>query len=272
MIMKKTFWIFATAMLLFAILTGCVEPPASTGSAPSGTTPTVAPTQQPTVPTTQPTQPPTTPPTEAPAPEVGTAAHYIQVIYAQQIQRYRTAIAQQWDKDTYSANGLSVLPLQYDQGQLPDNIGVGFVDLDQDGSWELILGAVWNAEADPLVFEIWTLVDGAPKMVAQSDEENRYYLQYSPDDETWYVALEVTRSETHYGVHYLLFQGDRFEVIQAIIYDAATNPTAPWFMSYDMDMDTTNDEDLDESTATFMIDFNRKLYIAAEYTPYGLLP
>ena len=88
--MKHIIGVCATAILLAAMLAGCIEPPAHTG-APTGTNgttaPTTAPTQQSTVPPTeQPIPPTTTPPTEATEPEEGTAAHYIQVVYAQQIQ------------------------------------------------------------------------------------------------------------------------------------------------------------------------------------------
>jgi hypothetical protein len=267
--MKHTIWICVTVILMTAILAGCIAPQATTGAP---TAPTTAPTQQPTVfPTEKPTQPTTTPPTEATEPEEGTAAHYIQVVYAQQIQRYRTAFSQQWSEEDCISNGLSPLPLQQSQGDLLDNMGVAFVDLNQDDSWELILGTVWNADTDPLVYEIWTLTDGVPRMVAQSDGQNRYYLQYSREDAAWYVALEITRSEDHYGSHYLMFQDGSFEIIQAIVYQGA-NSSAPWFMAYDMDMDTSNDESIDESTAGAIVNSNRNLYTAADYIPYRLLP
>ena len=71
--MKHIIGVCAAAILLAAMLAGCIEPPATTG-APTGTNgttaPTTAPTQQSTVPpTVQPTQPTTTPPTEATEPE-----------------------------------------------------------------------------------------------------------------------------------------------------------------------------------------------------------
>lgn len=273
--MKHIIGVCAAAILLAAMLAGCIEPPATTG-APTGTNgttaPTTAPTQQSTVPpTVQPTQPTTTPPTEATEPEEGTAAHYIQVVYARQIQRYHTAFAQKWSEADCISNGLSPLPLQQGQGDPMDHMGVAFVDLDQDDSWELILGNLWNAETDPLVYEIWTLTDGVPRMVAQSDGQNRYYLQYSREDAAWYVALEITRSEDHYGFHYLMFQDGSFEIIQGIVYQGS-NASASWFMAYDMDMDTSNDESIDESTASAILNSNRTLYTAAEYIPYRLLP
>ena len=259
-----------TCLILFA---GCVTPPATTTApidpnttVPTTQNPTVEPTAEPTAEPTEPTQEPTVPPTEMPEPEKGTAAHYIQVVYAQQIQRYSAALAQQWSDAECSSNGVSPLLAQYYAGNAPDNVGIGFVDFNNDDSWELIIGAAQNAETDPLVFEIWTLVDGAPQMVAQSDEQNRYYLQYSKEDEAWYVAWEITRSQEHYGSHYLMLQDGVFEMVQAIVYDAAANPAEPWFMAFDTDMDTSNDAGIDEMTAKAILQNNRKLYCAVDYS------
>jgi hypothetical protein len=62
------------------------------------------------------------------------------------------------------------------------------MDLDGDGSWELIIGTIKNVEQDPLVFEIWTLKNNEQLMLAQSGSNNRYYLQYAKEDELWSVA------------------------------------------------------------------------------------
>ena len=281
--MQKKRYIAGLLALLVActmLLAGCVAPQPST-SVPGGTNATVPSTQNPaTVPTTDPTVEPTaepteptqesTPaPTEGPAPEEGTAEYYMQVVYAQQIQRYSAALTQQWNDAECSSNGVSPLLAQYYAGNAMDNVGVGFVDFENDDSWELIIGAVQNSENDPLVFEIWTLIDGEPQMVAQSDAQNRYYLQYSEEDALWYVAWESTRSQEYYGVHFLMLQNGVFEMVQAIVYNAAANPAEPWFMAFDTDMDTSNDERIDEMTAMAILQVNRNLYCAAEYAVFS---
>ena len=68
-----------------------------------------------------------------------------------------------------------------------------------------------------------------------------------------------------------MFQDGSFEIIQGIVYQGS-NASASWFMAYDMDMDTSNDESIDESTAGAILNSNRNLYTAAEYIPYRLLP
>ena len=274
--MKHILLVCTIAILAAAMLAGCVTPPATTGtpnSTPAATLPTAAPTAPPTeAPTEAPTQPAPTSPTEATKPEEGTAAYYLQVTYASQVEGYRTALSQQWDEAACAGHGVSpLLPQHYGSDPLA-NIGAGLVDLNNDGSLELIIGVVSADKAQPLVLEIWSLVDGVPYMVAQSDAQNRYYLQYSQDDEAWYVALEITRSEDHHGLHYLVLQDGGLEVIQAIVYHAAANPDSPWFMAYDKDMDTSNDESIQESIATAITESIRKFYTAADYTSFDLLP
>ena len=79
----------------------------------------------------------------------GEAAYYINEVYAEQIKRYHTAISEQWDVDKYYENDMSALPYYYYEGNARDNVGFGFVDLDNDGNRELVIGGILNADIDP---------------------------------------------------------------------------------------------------------------------------
>ena len=81
------------------------------------------------------------------------------------------------------------------------------MDLDNDGHWELIIGAIKNAAQDPLVFEIWALKNDEPVMLAQSGSHNRYYLQYAEEDDLWSVAYEAENGAANRAVYYLQLQG-----------------------------------------------------------------
>ena len=196
------------------------------------------------------------------------ATYYIDVAYTEQIARYSTALAEQWEEGKYFENGLSALPYYYYEGNPLDNVGFGFVDLDNDGRWELIIGAILNAEKDPAVFEIWTLVDGEPVMLAQGGSRNRYVLQYVEEDNMWYVVNEASNSAFNSATYYLMLSEGEFEVVQGIVFDATTDEQNPWFMTYDMDWDVSNDEPIDEETAMAILESNRKHYTALEYFPY----
>ena len=123
---------------------------------------------------------------------------------------------------------------------------------------------------DPAVFEIWTLVDGEPGMLAQGGSRNRYVLQYAEEDRMWYVVNEASNSAFNHATYYLMLNEGKFEVIQGIVFDAFADEENPWFMTYDMDWDVSNDTPIDEDTANAVMKAGRNIYAALEYFPYSL--
>ena len=278
--MKKHFVRGVSVLLIMAMLAGCgILPKNESAVTTSNTAETEAPT---TVSTEIPTEPatevseeaPTEAPTELIAGETealydeGIYSYYIYEVYGEQIGRYYTALSERWDEGKYFENDMSGLPYYYYEGDPLENVGFGFVDLDNDNSWELVIGAILNAEKDPAVFEIWTLVDGKPVMLAQGGYRNRYMMQYQQEDEMWYVVNEASNSAFSHASYYLMLSEGKFEVVQGILFDAMANEQSPWFMTFDLDWDASNDDPIDEETANAILESNRKSYTALEYFPY----
>ena len=273
--MNKHIFHLASLLLIVALLAGCGNAPAAeTAATEQATVSTEAPaTQQTTIPTEAPATQQTTVPNETEAGEDivyegDASSYYIDEVYAEQIARYHTALSEKWDEETYFDNGLSALPFYYYEGNPLENVGFGFVDLDNDGHWELIIGAILNAENDPAVFEIWTLVDGEPVMLAQGGSRNRYVLQYVEEDRMWYVVNEGSNGAANSATYYLMLNEGKFEVVQGVILDAIADEENPWFLTYDLDWDVSNDEPIDEATANAILESNRELYTALELFPY----
>ena len=276
--MKKIALLLTVVLLLAMLLVGCDTSAATepqTTEAPATTAvetaaPTEAATEAPTEAATEaPTEAATEATTEATTDEGDAYSYYIDEAYAEQIGRYYTALSEKWDEGKYFENELSALPAYYYEGNPLENVGFGFVDLDNDGSLELVIGAILNAEKDPAVFEIWTLVDGEPVMLAQGGSRNRYILQYVEEDGMWYVVNEGSNGAANNATYYLMLSEGKFEVVQGIVYDAFVNEENPWFMAYDLDWDTSNDEPIDEETANAILETNWKFYTALEYIPYS---
>lgn len=276
----KKFELFCVVILLIAaIFTGCT-PSENTETIPTEP-PIAAETGEPSTEdvTEEPTEAPTGAATEAATGNDGegfayadeTTVHYIDVAYAEQIRRYHTALSEKWNTEKYIDNGMSEVPAAYYEGTPLSNVGFGFEDLDYDGQWELIIGAIQNAEEAPAVFEIWTLVDDKPVMLAQSSTTNQYALQYVEEDNMWYVANECTNSTLNSGCYYLMLIDGKLEIMQGILYDSEADAENPWFMTYDMDWDTSNDDPIDEEMANAILENNRSHYTAIEYFPYILL-
>lgn len=266
--MKRILLTVTAFLLILTLVAGCSKPQTERpiGTEPSGSA-------------TKPTAETTTKPTTETAPtetewdteyEGDASSYYIDVVYAQQIERYYTAISQQWDETAYLEHEMSPLAAHYYEGKPLDNVGFTFMDLDGDGIWELIIGAIKNAENDPLIFEIWTLKNDEPVMVAQSGSHNRYYLQYAQEDDLWSVAYEAENNAANRAVYYLQLDEGEFKVVQGVIFDAITNENAPWFMTYDLDWDVSNDTPIDENTADSVMNAGRSTYTAQEYFPYSL--
>ena len=106
-------------------------------------------------------------------------------------------------------------------------------------------------------------------MLAQGGSRNRYILQYVEEDGMWYVVNEGSNGAANNATYYLMLSEGKFEVVQGIVYDAFVNEENPWFMAYDLDWDTSNDEPIDEETANAILETNWKFYTALEYIPYS---
>ena len=257
--MKKLLTTLTLLLLCFALLAGC----RATTTDPS------------TEPTTEPT---TTEPTTAASEEVteevtedSELAYYINGIYAEAISRYYTALSEQWNEDAYFENEMSPLAAYYYDGNPLDNIGFTFIDIDGDGNKELFIGAIDNAENDPLVLEIWTIIDDQPVMLGQSGTHNRYYLQYEAEVYNWSIAYEAENGAANWLTCYLQILDHELTVTQGIVFDAIADEANPWFLTYDLDWDTTNDEPTDEDMANAILTNGRNIYAAAEYIPYSSL-
>ena len=256
--MKNFLRITAAFLLTLTLLAGCSkpQPELTTNTEPLGSN-----TESTTNSTTDVSLPET---------EGDTSSYYIDVVYAQQIKRYDTAISQQWDMEAYWEHEMSPMVVYYYDGTPLDNVGFTCMDLDGDGILELLIGAILGSERDPLVFEIWTVRNDEPVMLAQSGSHNRYYLQYAEEDDLWSVAYEAENGAANRAVYYLQLSEGEFQVIQGIVFDAFVNETEPWFMAYDLDWDVSNDTPINEDTANTVLKAGRNIYSVQEYFPYSL--
>ena len=255
--MKKHIILLVVVSLLVTMFAGC-------GSEPG--TQTTAPTQET---TTASTTAPATDPTDGTIAPEDTTDYYIEQVYAQQIGRYYTALAEKWEASTYFDNEMSTLPSNYYDGEPMDNVGFSLVDLDKDEVPELVIGAILYAEKNPAVFEIWTVAEGEPVMLVQGSADNSYALQYLKEEQSWQLAHEATNNVASRGTYYLKLKDGALEVVEGIVFDAFADEENPWFRTKDLDWDTSNDEHIDEKTAASVTDANRALYTAPEYLPYA---
>ena len=165
--MKKLFSILLILALCLTAFTACG------GKAEPGPTPVPVPTAEPTVePTVEPTAEPTAEPDTAPT-DADTIADYAAVFGT-----YNQLLAEGWGGEELMAHDLPLL-IMYCVGDAPfDNIGYLLLDVDGDGTQELLTGTLISDEFyAPIVFEMYTLTpEGSPVRVFSSQERARYYL------------------------------------------------------------------------------------------------
>lgn len=156
--MKKLFSILLILTLCLTAFTACG------GKAEPDPVPTAAPTA---VPTAEPAAEPSAPSEADPI-----------AAYADVFATYTTLLSEGWGGEELMAHDLP-LPIMYCVGDAPfDNIGYLLLDVDGDGTQELLTGTLISDEFyAPIVFEMYTLTpEGSVVRVFSSQERARYYL------------------------------------------------------------------------------------------------
>ncbi len=242
-----------------------ISPTATATPSPSATP---APTATPTAASAAPTAAPTAAPAAAaalPAPSTDG-----RTIYAAQIARYASALSEKWDMGRYYDNNMCEMVEAYYDGNPLDNVGVAFPDLNSDGVPELVIGAIYNSANDPVIFELWTCVNGTPVMLAQSHSRSRYFLDRD-DTGVWFVSNEASNSAFSSGVYFYTLSNGALYLAQGILVDYNANPNSPWYMTYDTDWDVSNDTPIDEATYNSIWQSHSSRYQVFDYTPYSAL-
>ena len=165
--MKKRFSILLILALCLTSFTACGD------KAVPSPVPTAAPTAEPAAqPAAEPTVEPTAEPTDAPSESDPIAA------YAGVFETYTTLLTEGWGGEELMAHDLPLL-IMYCAGDAPfDNMGYLLLDVDCDGTQELLIGTLASDEFyAPIVFEMYTLnPEGSVVRVFSSQERARYYL------------------------------------------------------------------------------------------------
>ena len=115
---------------------------------------------------------------ETTAPQEDTTAE-MPVAYAELLDTYITALNEKWDGNALMAQGLNLIVLDLYDGAPMDNIGYIVVDLDNNGTKELVIGTTANVTDDfysKIIFDLYTLgQDGTRIQVLSSSARNRYF-------------------------------------------------------------------------------------------------
>lgn len=103
----------------------------------------------------------------------------IPAVYEELLDTYVTALNEKWDGNALMGQGLNLMALDLYDGEQLDNIGYGVMDIDGNGTDELIIGTTASVTDDfygKVIFDLYTLgQDDARIQVLSSTARNRYF-------------------------------------------------------------------------------------------------
>lgn len=188
--------------------------------------------------------------------------------YAAILDKYYEALKEQQGEGKLLEKGLSTLCTYCYEGNAMKNVGYALLDLTGDGEPELLIGAInGDAYVEKMVFDMYTIVDGTPVQLFVGRERNGYYI-CEEEAGIYLIENKASSGATQNVWHYFSIEKDRLNIVQGIVYDAASHPDAPWFMTYDTDWDTGNDTPVDENMANSIINSYEARYMMPEYTAF----
>lgn len=131
--------------------------------------------------------------------------------YTLQISQYYIPLEEHWAKSVCSQCGLCDI--------LPDCVGadslngLGFccMDLNSDGINELLICS--TDTNNPIVLELWAIVNEKPKLIARSGEESKYYLRKRKKTDSYILENSTGLPENETARFYFTFNGVHLEYL-----------------------------------------------------------
>lgn len=190
-------------------------------------------------------------------------------VYEKILEEYKTMMAEKWDLEKISEENLCTLAGAFYDDNAAAYTGYLLYDLNGDNQPELLIGETNTTEVvNRMIFDAYTIKDGAAQQLFVSHERNRYYLT---EDEAGacIIANEGSNGAANSGWTYYTLGEDGLQVVQAVICDGLADEEHPWFLAHDDDWDVTNDEAIDEQTAQDIIDSYTQNYAKLDWIPFG---
>lgn len=196
----------------------------------------------------------TTAPTEAPDVSTMDFTGYEDLLYS-----YHTALSEGWSMEQFEEAGLNGLCAM---GGTPENIGFRLIDLNGQGTNELLIGAVDQT----FVYAMYTLVDGEPVCVFDGGERNT--LQILNGNKYYNVASDGAGRTVF---TFYAFYGGELQFHDALIYDEEYGPNTPWYTTVEETMNPDFFQEYPWENAQKKIENAEGSVNEMDYVPFSLL-
>lgn len=136
--------------------------------------------------------------------------------------QYNDAALSGWDSEHSSAVGLRWI---VDDKDIAKTMSYTCMDLDGDGKDEFIVGSTDKKKfGEGAVFAVYTLVDGAPKRLIQSDGNISYFIC-----EDHRIRREETSDDGRWTIGYFELRDGSLECTSLLVMDENENSEKPWY-------------------------------------------
>lgn len=163
----------------------------------------------------------------------GDASTYYVEQYKEVLDTHYKAYKKQWSPSKMQKNNLSLIAACAMTKDPLEDYGYAFLDVDGDGSYELLFGTVEETEDyQKAIFEMYTLKNEKPVQVFCSEERDRYFI--GKDGKGGYIITNCgASSSSEIEWEYSVLKEGTLSTFLKIMYSEETNKDNPWFMEED---------------------------------------
>ncbi len=129
-------------------------------------------------------------------------------------------------------------------------LGYTVMDIDGNGTKELLFGEMGPDITGTPIYDLYTIADWELVHVFNGWDRNRYYL--TPDGG---IMRQGSDSASHSFTSYYAYADGKLQLLRSVIYDANKNSSAPWFVSYISDTDTSAAQPITEYEAKAIMNY-----------------
>lgn len=193
------------------------------------------------------------------------ATRYVE-LYKTVLDQHYQAVSEKWNEEKLLSEDLSPLLAYCYEGKPLENIAYAFADINGDGFCELFIEPVSGDEfVDQMIFAMYTLKNGKPKLVFCGDERNRYYLS-DTEEGAYFISNYASSGALQSTWNYYILEGDSLSFMQGIVYDAGEDESHPWAVADDENGSVK--KQTDEKSAQDIIDSYETRRIQPDYISF----
>ena len=160
--------------------------------------------------------------------------------YDEIIEKYHKGVIEQWNINAFTENDLCYLP---GYGSDVSSVGYCLMDIDENGTDELIMGSVYEDGTPGVIYDIYAMKEDSVIPVARSGEHSRYSLCRDH-----IISYDSFGGPMSFACYFYTLNGEMLELKEGVLYDGEYDEANPWFY-VTKDMEDEYSEPISEDAA-----------------------